>query len=142
MLRPLLELRMQLLREKMLHEPIVISSDDEIYENGEEDEPASDSDDGEEPDAYDLNDSFINDTDYPSSSEEEEEYSSTSEDETRSAYEILGVHRNVRKDELKRAYRQLCLKWHPDKNQSAIAEDKMKQITEAYRTITEEKNWK
>jgi len=50
----------------------------------------------------------------------------------RDYYKILGVPKTAKDDEIKKAYRKLALKWHPDKNKSAGAEDKFKEISEAY----------
>ena len=49
-------------------------------------------------------------------------------------YKILGVDRNAKDDDLKKAYRKLAMKWHPDKNPNNKndAEAKFKQISEAY----------
>jgi curved DNA-binding protein len=48
-------------------------------------------------------------------------------------YKILGVDRNANEDEIKRAYRQLALKYHPDKNPGdKRAEERFKEINEAY----------
>jgi hypothetical protein len=46
-------------------------------------------------------------------------------------YEILGASRNDTQEEIKRKYKELALKFHPDKAKSALSEDMMKQITEA-----------
>jgi molecular chaperone DnaJ len=58
-------------------------------------------------------------------------------------YKILGVSRNASDDEIKRAYRELVKKYHPDKyagNPLAdLVEEKMKEINEAYETIERER---
>ncbi len=51
----------------------------------------------------------------------------------RDYYEVLGVQRNVSEEEVKRAYRKLAVKFHPDKNpDDPHAEEKFKEIGEAY----------
>jgi molecular chaperone DnaJ len=51
----------------------------------------------------------------------------------RDYYEILGVERSTSKDEIKKAYRKMALKYHPDKNDGdPAAEDKFKEAAEAY----------
>lgn len=49
-------------------------------------------------------------------------------------YKILQVDRNAKDEDLKKAYRKLAMKWHPDKNPNnkKEAEAKFKQISEAY----------
>ena len=49
-------------------------------------------------------------------------------------YKILGVDKNAKDEDLKKAYRKLAMKWHPDKNPNnkKEAEAKFKQISEAY----------
>jgi DnaJ-class molecular chaperone len=49
-------------------------------------------------------------------------------------YKVLGVDRGASDDDLKKAYRKLAMKWHPDKNPTnkKEAEAKFKQISEAY----------
>lgn len=49
-------------------------------------------------------------------------------------YNILKVNRNATEDDLKKSYRRLAMKWHPDKNPNTKkeAEAKFKQISEAY----------
>ncbi|HOY72821.1 MAG TPA: DnaJ domain-containing protein, partial [Tenuifilaceae bacterium] len=54
----------------------------------------------------------------------------------RDFYEILGVSRNATKDEIKKAYRQMALKYHPDKNPGdKEAEEKFKEAAEAYEVL-------
>ena len=49
-------------------------------------------------------------------------------------YNILKVNKNATDDDLKKSYRRLAMKWHPDKNPNnkKEAEAKFKQISEAY----------
>lgn len=54
----------------------------------------------------------------------------------RDYYEVLGVERNASEEEVKRAYRKLAVKFHPDKNpDDAQAEEKFKELGEAYDVI-------
>ncbi len=53
----------------------------------------------------------------------------------RDYYEILGIERNASEKDIKKAYRTLAKKYHPDKNSSSEAESKFKEIQEAYDTL-------
>lgn len=62
---------------------------------------------------------------------------------TRDYYEILGVERTVDADEIKRAYRRLAMKYHPDRNPGdASAEAKFKESAEAYEVLSDEQKRK
>jgi len=50
-------------------------------------------------------------------------------------YQILGVSRDAETSDIKKAYRKLARKYHPDVNQDAGAEDKFKQVNEAYEVL-------
>lgn len=52
-------------------------------------------------------------------------------------YGVLGVKRGASAQEIKDAYRRLALQYHPDRNKSAGAEEKFKQISEAYAVLSD-----
>ena len=55
-------------------------------------------------------------------------------------YEILGISKSASADEIKKAYRNLAFKYHPDRNSGdKIAEEKFKEINEAYDVLSDEK---
>ena len=55
-------------------------------------------------------------------------------------YERLGVSQSASQDEIKKAYRKLSKQYHPDINKDAGAEDKYKEIQEAYETLGDAQN--
>lgn len=53
-------------------------------------------------------------------------------------YEVLGLSKGASKEEIKRAYKKLSKKYHPDINKEADAEDKFKEIAEAYEVLSDD----
>ncbi len=56
----------------------------------------------------------------------------------RDYYEILGVDKKVSADEIKSSYRKLAMQFHPDRNKSPDAEEKFKEISEAYAVLSDQ----
>lgn len=54
-------------------------------------------------------------------------------------YKVLGIAKGASDDEIKKAYRKMALKFHPDKNKDPGAENKFKEIAEAYDVLSDSK---
>lgn len=50
-------------------------------------------------------------------------------------YEVLGVSRDADRDEIKKAYRKLAMRYHPDRNDGQDAEERFREVTEAYEVL-------
>ena len=60
-------------------------------------------------------------------------------EEKRDYYEVLGVDKNASADDIKKAYRKLALKYHPDRNKGdKEAEEKFKEANEAYEVLSDD----
>jgi molecular chaperone DnaJ len=64
--------------------------------------------------------------------------SSSTSSEKRDYYEVLGVQKNADKDQIKSSYRKLAMQYHPDRNKSPEAEEKFKEISEAYAVLSDD----
>jgi molecular chaperone DnaJ len=60
----------------------------------------------------------------------------------RDYYEVLGISRSASKEEIKNSYRKLALQYHPDRNKSPGAEEKFKEISEAYAVLSDDEKRK
>ncbi|HMN28133.1 MAG TPA: DnaJ domain-containing protein [Caldilineaceae bacterium] len=58
--------------------------------------------------------------------------------EKRDYYEVLGVDRNADKETLKRSFRKLAQKYHPDVNKAPDAEAVFKELNEAYQVLSDD----
>src|SRR5512136_1227334 len=55
----------------------------------------------------------------------------------RDYYEVLGLKRDATEEEIKKAYRKLAFKYHPDRNKDKEAEGRFKEINEAYEVLSD-----
>ena len=55
--------------------------------------------------------------------------------EFRDYYEVLGIHRDATQDDIRKAYRTLARKYHPDVSDESDAEEKFKEVGEAYEVL-------
>jgi molecular chaperone DnaJ len=60
----------------------------------------------------------------------------------RDYYEVLGIQRSANKEDIKNSYRKLALQYHPDRNKSPGAEEKFKEISEAYAVLSDDEKRK
>jgi molecular chaperone DnaJ len=60
----------------------------------------------------------------------------------RDYYEVLGVERAAGVDDIKKAYRKLAMQYHPDRNKEAGAEERFKEISEAYAVLSDDQKRK
>jgi molecular chaperone DnaJ len=60
----------------------------------------------------------------------------------RDYYEVLGIQRSATKEEIKNSYRRLALQYHPDRNKSPGAEERFKEISEAYAVLSDDEKRK
>ncbi len=56
----------------------------------------------------------------------------------RDYYDVLGISKDATKDQIKSAYRKLAMEYHPDRNKSPDAEEKFKEISEAYGVLSDD----
>ncbi|EDV46158.1 dnaJ protein homolog 1 [Drosophila erecta] len=58
---------------------------------------------------------------------------------TKDYYKVLGIQRNASDDQIRKAYRKQALRYHPDKNKHAHAEERFKEVAEAYEVLSDKK---
>src|SRR5487761_423704 len=58
--------------------------------------------------------------------------------EKRDYYEVLGLQKDATKEQIKGAYRKLALQYHPDRNKAPSAEERFKEISEAYAVLSDD----
>jgi len=63
---------------------------------------------------------------------------SSTSSEKKDYYEVLGVPKNADKDQIKNSYRKLAMQYHPDRNKTPEAEEKFKEISEAYAVLSDD----
>jgi DnaJ-class molecular chaperone len=52
-------------------------------------------------------------------------------------YKVLGISKSASPDEIKKAYRKLALQYHPDRNKGKEAEEKFKEVNQAYEVLSD-----
>ena len=60
----------------------------------------------------------------------------------RDYYDVLGISKGASKEDIKNVYRKLALQYHPDRNKSSGAEEKFKEISEAYAVLSDDEKRK
>mgnify|MGYP000381480979 FL=1 len=75
---------------------------------------------------------------YPTGQQKADEWKVTAMAAKRDYYEILGIDKNADDNTIKKAYRKLAKKYHPDQNAgNAQAERQFKEVTEAYSVLSD-----